>query len=352
MAALREATTRETVPRPDEIRQMLLAFEGSQALLSGIELGVFDTLARAGPLAHDELARRLALPPSDLRRLLTYLCARGLLEKRDEGYANAAAAGMYLVRDRPAYVAGDARLVQDLYVLFAHLGDAIREGSNRWSQAFPGRDQDAFAALYRDPDGLRSFLDGMALATQPVAAELCQVFAFNAARCLLDVGGASAALAITVLHVHPHLNGITFDLPIVAPIARERIADAGLADRLAVVSGDMFTDALPTGADVVILSWILHDWDDASALALLLRCHAALTVGGAVLVLEALLDEDGTGPLAAAELSLTMLVATQGGRERTATEYGALLSRAGFARWEERRMRNAAQRHCIVGWKD
>src|SRR5262249_11658402 len=155
---------------------------------------------------------------------------------------------------------------------------------------------------------------------------LCEVFDFGSARCLLVVGGASAVLATTVLQAYPHLWGSTFNLPVVSPLAREYVADAGLADRLAVVSGGMYRDALPTGADVIVLSWVLHDWDDRRALALLRRCHAVLEPGGAVLVLEALLEEDGTGPAAAAELSLGLLVATQGGRERTAAEYGALLS--------------------------
>jgi 3-hydroxy-5-methyl-1-naphthoate 3-O-methyltransferase len=352
MDAPGRANAQEVTLIPGEIRQMLRAYMGSRALLSGLELGVFDALADDGPLALAVLARRLALPPSSLQRLLTYLCARGLLEKRGAGYANSSAADTYLVSDRPAFLAGDAPLVQDLYLLYTFLSDAIREDSNRWPRAFPGRDQDAFAAVHRDPATLRGFLAAMALATKPIAAELCDIFDFGAARCLLDIGGASALLATTVFEAYPHLRGTTLDLPVVAPFAREAVAVAGLADRLAVASGDMFGDHLPSGADVITLSWILHDWDDERALALLRRCHAVLEPGGAILVLEALLDEDGTGPIAAAELSLTMLVATQGGRERTAAEYGALLGEARFARWEVRRMQNAQERHCIVGWKD
>jgi hypothetical protein len=352
MEALGSTNSLDTALAPGELQQLFRAYMGSQALLSGIELGVFDALADDGPLAPAVLARRLGLPASSLQRLLIYLCARGLLEKRGEGYANSAAADTYLVSDRPAFLAGDARLGQDLYRLYTFLSDAIREDGNRWPQALPGRDPDAFAALQRDPVALRGFLGAMVMATRPVAAALCGVFDFGAARCLLDVGSAVAVLATTVLHAYPHLRGITFDLPVVAPFAQEHVADAGLAARLAVVSGDMVDGPLPTGADVIVLSWVLHNWDDARALALLGRCHAALEPGGAVLVLEALLDEDGTGPASAAELSLTLLVATQGGRERTAAEYGALLDEAGFARWEVRRMRNPQERHCIVGWKD
>src|SRR5262249_19295960 len=158
-----------------------------------------------------------------------------------------------------------------------------------------------------------------------LAAELCDVFDFGRSCSLLDLGGGLGTLAATVLKAFPHLRGVTFDLPVVAPLAQAYVAESGLAGRLAVVGGDMFGDTLPSGADVIALSWILHDWGDDQALALLRRCHTALEPGGAVLVLEMLLDEDGTGPLFAAELSLTMLVAMRGGRERSAAEYCDLL---------------------------
>jgi hypothetical protein len=332
------------------IREMIGGYRASQALVSGIELGVFDALV-GGPLTPDALAQRLGLPLSSLRRLLIFLCARGLLEKRGEAYANAPAADIYLVSNRPASLAGGVRAHKDLYTLYAYLSDAIREDSNRRRQAFPDRDQDTFAARYRDPTFLRSYHATMAWDTTPMATALCRVFDFGAARCLLDVGGGSGALAATVLQAFPHLRGITFDLPAVAPLAQESIAAAGLAGRLAVASGDMFNDEFPSGADVITLSWIVHDWDDTRALGLLRRCHAALEAGGAVLLLEALLDDDGTGPLGPAELSLTMLVATQGGRERSAAEYRALLREAGFTRSELRRLPDPQGRQCVVGWK-
>jgi hypothetical protein len=353
MEAMRTKHGRGAGPGPDEIRRLLRAFIGAKALLSGIELGVFDALADEGPLPLPVLAKRLVLPPPSLQRLLTYLCARGLLERRGAGYANTSAAEAYLVRDRPTYLAGDAWLLgHDLYALFHFLSDAIREDSNRWPQAVPGHDQDAYAALYRDPGALRGYLGAMAAATGSVASELCEVFDFGAARCLLDIGGASAVLATTVLQAYPHLRGISFDLPAVAPYARSLVAGTGLAGRLAVAGGDMFTDPLPAGADAITLSGILHDWDDARALGLLRRCRATLERGGALLVLEALLEEDGSGPLDAAEDALILLVAMQGGRERTAAEYGALLGSAGFARWEVQRMQGSHGRHCVVGWKD
>ena len=94
--------------------------------------------------------------------------------------------------------------------------------------------------------------------------------------------------------------------------------------------GDMFNDPLPTGADIITLSWILHDWDDERCLLLLQKCFAALPSGGTIMVLEKLLNDELNGPLWPALMSLNMLVATVGGRERTVREYCQLLTSAGF----------------------
>lgn len=336
---------------PAELSAMIRGFGQAKAVMSGIELGVYDALCD-GPLTPEELARRLSLPVASLHRLLIYLCSIGLLEKRADAYANTPPTTMYLVSDQPTYMGGNVgHLSHDLYLLWNHLSDAIREDSNRRPQAFPGRDDAMFGAAFHDPVVLRETLSAMTASTTPVANELARYYDFGAHRCLLDVGSAFATLPIIVLTAYPHLRGISFDLPVVGPLAAETIADARLADRLRVASVDMFTDPLPTGADAITLSMILHDWDDERCLLILERCHAALTEGGAVLVIEGLLNDEGTGPERTAWGSLNMLVATNGGRERTAGEYFALLARAGFVRPEVVMLPAPSTRHCVVAWK-
>ena len=66
------------------------------------------------------------------------------------------------------------------------------------------------------------------------------------------------------------------------------------------------------------------------------RIFRRLPEGGALLVGEKLLEEDGVGPLAANMQSLNMLVVTEGG-ERSLSEYAGLLRRAGFGAVEGRR---------------
>ena len=111
----------------------------------------------------------------------------------------------------------------------------------------------------------------------------------------------------------------------------------------------MFADQLPTGADLIVLGWILHDWDDASAQVLLKRCFDALPSDGEILILDMVLNDDRSGPVFPALMSLNMLVATVSGRERTSSEFFGLLESAGFV--EPRVERLHAPRDAILARK-
>ena len=154
-------------------------------------------------------------------------------------------------------------------------------------------------------------------------------------RTLVDLGGATGHLAVAACRRYSSLRAIVFDLPEVLPLARELIAASDVADRVELIAGDFFSDALP-GADLVALGRILHDWNEEKIGRLLRRIHERLPVGGALLVAEKLLDDDRAGPSWAVLQSLNMLVCTEG-KERTLDEYTVLLRGAGFGRIEGRR---------------
>src|SRR5262249_29958263 len=144
---------------------------------------------------------------------------------------------------------------------------------------------------------------------------------------IVDVGGAHGALLAAMLRKQPEAAGVLFDLPHVTPGAKQAIEKLGLAAQVEVVSGDFFK-SVPTGGDLYLLKHILHDWDDAHAVAILKTVRAAMTPTSRVLVVEFALPE-GPEPSPAHLMDLNMLVMLEG-RERTVAEYGALFERAGL----------------------
>ncbi len=189
--------------------------------------------------------------------------------------------------------------------------------------------------------GMHGF--GLISSPQVVAA-----FDLSQYRCLVDLGGATGHLAIAACQRYPQLQAVVFDLADAGPLAQEIVAASPVLDRIRIMAGDFFVDPLPEG-DLFALGRILHDWTEEKIVRLLGRVYQRLPPGGAVLVVEKLLDEDRRGPRLAQMQDLNMLTCTEG-KERTLTEYEALLNQVGFTRVSGRR--TETQLDAILGVKE
>jgi acetylserotonin O-methyltransferase len=159
--------------------------------------------------------------------------------------------------------------------------------------------------------------------------QVVTAFDLSRFRRLIDLGGATGHLVVAACERYPQLRGVVFDLPETGSLAREIVGSSAAASRIEVIAGDFFVDELPEG-DIFSLGRILHDWTEAKGLALLKRIYDRLPAGGALLIAEKLLNEDKSGPRWAVMQNLGMLLYTEG-KERTLTEYRALLTQVGFS---------------------
>ena len=333
---------------PRHIQDMLTSFWVSKTLFTGVELGVFDELSK-GPASAEVLAYRLRLHPGALERLMNALVALELIQKENGRFSNTEEAALYLVKGQQSYLGGQVEHLSQLHWrLWQLLPGAIRENSPRVKEVF-GPGFDMLAAVYADPRQLRGFVQGMHNLTVPDAQEIVDAVDFSGYHTLLDVGGTSGALVIAALRKYQHLQGIVFEQPAVCAIADDYLRQYGVDDRAHTHPGDFFQpDSLPTGADVIALGWILHDWADDQCRVILRHCFEALQPGGAVLVCEKLLEEHGTGPLLTTLMDLHALVTT-GGQERTSGAYCEMLEQAGFQDVEVRLLQG--NRDLVIGRK-
>lgn len=319
---------------PTRVLDLIDAFRRSKAMFTAVSLGVFDQLHRAEASAA-ALAVELDLQPGALERLLNGCVGLGLLTKSGDLYANTEDAEVFLRRDSPDTLTGYVLYSdQVLFSLWSHLDDAIREGTHRWNQTFGGQGA-LFDHFFRTPEARQTFLSGMHGMGRLNSPAVVRVFNLNQFQYMVDLGGATGHLAIAACERYGNLRATVFDLPPVVEHALPHIAASHASTRLSVVPGDFFVDPFPA-ADLYALGRILHDWSDEKIRRLLARIHAALPAGGALLIAETLLDEDGSGPVSSQMQSLNMLVCTEG-RERTASEYKVLLETNGFTRVEARR---------------
>lgn len=313
---------------PERILQLGLGFWGPKVLLSAVELGIFTDLAK-GPRTLAELIERNRLHPRGARDFFDTLVALGMLERHGDRYSNTAETDFFLDRAKPSYIGGILEMTNDrLYGFWGHLTEALRSGQpQNESKTAPGTGM--FDTLYADPARLRQFLQGMTGISLGAAQAIAATFPWSTYRTFVDVGGAQGALAVQVALAHPHLTGANFDLPVVGPIFEEYVASFGLQPRLKFVAGSFFTDPLPS-ADVLVMGHILHDWDLEQKKMLLAKAYAALPAGGALIVHEALIDDDRRQNAFGLLMSLNMLIETSGGFDYTGADCSAWMKEAGF----------------------
>jgi len=320
------ATATATEPDPSAILELGFAFWGSKTLLSAVELGVFTELSE-GPLDAEALRARLGLHPRSTLDFLDALVALGMLERGDDGYANTPATARFLDRTSPAYVGGILEMANArLYPFWAGLAEGLRTGQPQ-NEAKGGGD--FFGVLYQEPDRLRQFMRSMTGLSLGAAHAIAEKFPWHEHRTFVDVGAAEGALPVVVAQAHDHITGGGFDLPAVGPLFDEYVAGAGLADRLRFQPGDFFADPLPQ-ADVITMGHILHDWDLEQKLNLLRKAYDALPDGGALIVYDAIIDDDRRENAFGLLMSLNMLIELPGGFDYTGADCQGWMRDVGF----------------------
>ncbi|WAP53852.1 methyltransferase [Streptomyces sp. S465] len=312
---------------PESILRVGLGFMASKALLTAVELDLFSRLAD-GPRTGGDLTEALGLHPRGATDFFDALVAMGFLERSEGEYRNSPSADTFLDRGKPTYAGGILEMANSrLYPFWGSLTEALRTGRPQNEQKHGG---EVFDAIYRDQAGLERFLHGMTGLSMGTALLIAERFPWADHRTVLDVGGAVGCVPVAVAQRHPHMSGGVFELPRVRPVFEEYVASFGLQDRLTFHGGDFFTDDLP-GADVIVLGQILHGWGLEEKRLLLKKAYAALPEGGAVLVYDAIIDDDRRENAFGLLASLNMLIESQSGFEYTAAEGHAWLAEAGFS---------------------
>lgn len=313
-------------PSPENLLSLGMSFWNAKALLSAVELGVFDALAES-PADTETLRKKLGLHERSARDFFDALVALKLLEREEGVYRNTPETDFFLVRAKPSYVGGLLEMANArLYESWGHLTEALKTGKRQSENKEEG---DLFGALYADPERLRGFLAAMSGVSAGAARAIADKFPWKDYNSFIDVGAAQGMVPVTIARAHTHLSGGGFDLPQVGPVFEAFVAANGLTDRLRFHAGDFFADALPQ-TEVIIMGHILHDWDLEQKRLLLKKAYDALPPGGALIVYEALIDDDRRENAFGLLMSLNMLIETAGGFDYTGADCQAWMTEAGF----------------------
>jgi hypothetical protein len=247
---------------------------------------------------------------------------------REQGlYSNTAATELYLDRAKPTYIGGMLEMMSArLYRFWGDLTEGLKTGLPQNEAKHGG---DLFDTLYSDPKRLEQFLSAMTGLSLGIAREIAQKFPWSQYQTFVDVGAAQGGLPVVLAQTHPHLKGTGADLPIVGPIFEKYVAAHGLQERLRFTSLDFFREPLPK-ADVIVMGHILHDWDLETKKMLIGKAYDALPAGGALLLFEAIIDDERKQNAFGLLMSLNMLIETRGGFDYTGADGQSWMRDAGF----------------------
>ncbi|HEX7311682.1 MAG TPA: methyltransferase [Gaiellaceae bacterium] len=318
------ATPREDDPA-EALRRLTIGYQVSQAVHVVATLGIPDLLAD-GSRTVDELASSTASDPDALYRLLRALASIGILHEEPGRAFSLTEIGDGLRSDAPESLAGWALYVGRPYYwnAWAHLLHSVQTGENAF-RSVHGTTVWEYRADH--PEESAIFDGAMTSLTRRVNSALLESYDFERFGTVVDVGGGHGALLAALLTAYPATQGVLFDQPHVVALARDLLGAAGVADRCRVVGGSFF-ESVPEGGDAYLLKAILHDWEDAEAVAILEACRRAMRGDAMLLVVERILGPPNEG--AAAKLSDLNMLVGPGGRERTLDDFAALFEAAGF----------------------
>ncbi len=303
---------------------MITGYWISQMIYAAATFGIADLL-KDGPRSADDLADVTSTNSGALYRLLRALASVGIFAESDRRQFSLTPLAEPLRSDVPgskralALMSGDEQ-----FRSWAEIVHSIQTGETAFEKVFG---KPIFDYLGEHPDKARIFDAAMVGIHGRESNPILDAYDLSQFGVVADIGGGNGSQIISVLERHADLKGILFDLPHVIEPAKKRIDAAGFSKRCTLVGGSFF-ESVPQSADAYMMRHIIHDWDDETSLTILRNCHAAMSVGSKLLVIESVIPP-GNEPFGGKLLDLVMML-IPGGKERTEDENRTLYEQAGF----------------------
>jgi predicted O-methyltransferase YrrM len=323
-------------------RDELYAEDMFIAALNGFD---FFTWLDAHPSAVDDIAKHFGFHSRPVDVMTTLFVARGLLERHGGTLRLTAESREHLVASSPWFLGPYFPKLSDRPIAL-DLVEVLR--SDRPANFASRKNEADWHTAMETEQVAEEFTAAMDCRGRLLAQALARRLDLAGRRRLLDVAGGSGIYACALAAQFTELTGSVFEKPPVDRIAQRAIDRRGYSSRVNVVAGDMLKEALPQGFDVHLWSNVLHDWDVPIVIQLLRASAAALPAGGEIVIHDAFLNADKTGPEAIAGYSVLLMHVTQG-RCFSVREMTSWLLETGFS--EPQEVPSAIGRSALVARK-
>ena len=312
-------------PDPGMIMQTLCAFQQTEALKAGVDLGLFTAIAdlpneAATPAA---IAARIAAAERGVRILCDYLTVLGYLSKTGDAYVLSPTAAVFLNQHSPAYIGGMANFLAHPTIIgaYSNMAETVRRGGAAVGNSTVDPDHPVWVEFARSMSG---FLGAVAAMIGGIVARPGE------SQKVLDIAAGHGMFGLHVAKANPLAEIYALDWKNVLTVAQENAEQMGLASRFHTIPGSAFDVELGAGYDLALIPNFLHHFDHATNVSFLKRVRAALKPSGVVATAEFVPNPDRISPPIAAAFSLQMLGGTPAGDAFTFAELDAMFREAGF----------------------
>jgi predicted O-methyltransferase YrrM len=305
--------------QPLRILQIQEAGKEWFAMLAGAQLDLFTPLDN-GPMRADALAAALDVDADKLSLLLYALVVAGLLTVEDGRFANTAETAQFFVRGKPTYMGSTHTFWAESSAAGLKTAESVRTGIPQAEHNYRAMSEDE----------LLSTLGGLHASGVDRGRALAARYDFSSARTVLDVAGGSGGMSIGLIEACPNLHATIAELPNVVPIAERFIGEAGVGNRIDTIAVDLLRQAVPGQYDMAIVSYVIQVLSATNAQIALRNAAHALRPGGAIYLINQILDASRLTPARAARTNVLFLTWYDGGQAYTEAECRAMLAAAGF----------------------
>ena len=301
------------------LQNIAQSYGQSAALMAAVEIGVFTAISK-GAGSFDEVAHRIDIHPTNAERLIVMLCAAGLVTRDNGRLKNADDVERFLVEGKPGYMGPWITFTKPQWNEWGRLGEHVRAKTLKVMGAI-----ETFTVEDARRYHKATYSIGMGAGRRFVRqADL------KARRRIMDIGGGSGAYCIQAAKEHAHIRGVVLDLAVVCEVAREFIAENGVADRVVAEPCNFTRDPFPADCDVALMASNLPMYGREMIAAVIKKAHDALLPGGELHLMGEMTNEDRTGPWGPAYWGLGQAISHSHGLAHSEGDVTGYFAAAGF----------------------
>ncbi len=308
----------------EKLMDMLVGYWKTQILHSVVRLGILDYIKEGGN-TFDSLLTITDLPKQSLQMILDVLRVWDFVGESDGEYRLEYVGELLTEGHQEGLKHAAMMWGEEHYIVMSRLLDALKTYHPQFRQVFGDDFFDYFVKNREKGQIYNKAMEEYGLDYD----SLVSLYDFSGTNILLDVGGGAGRLLTRIVSDFENIQkGVLFDLPSVIEDAESSISGSPLKNRIRLVPGNFFEE-IPIKADTVLMSRVIHDWNDEKAVRVLENVHDALEDGGRLLLFETVVPENSNLDIGTT-LNFNLLV-TVGGKERTIKEFETILGRAGLS---------------------